>query len=210
MKNKLYENRIRKAKEHARNSRWKPTHPKEKIQLIHVYDEPTREKSYWDDFKTKVNDQFVMIYYEHPRYVYRDRCESLAWDELEKELPYRDDIFKTTPCYTNAGKSRKRVKWYEVQPPEEYSLKRMTRLSEIEDFILNDENNGIVIKCDYSIEQMNWSRSLDIVANREILTEADAIEFVMDCKDLVKRKIAFSVLNDGKDFYDVFDWKNEK
>ena len=211
MKNKLHETKKRKARQYARNYQWKPKHPN--IELFYSYDEE-REKSYWDDFKTKMNGQFLMIYFEHPRHLYHEKCNDLAYDEVEKVYPWKFDDFGSSfvPTYEKVGNSRKKVSYWEQKIAEEKEDVRNLRwnlLKETEQRILNDVNNGIVINCSYKLEQLNWCRSLDICVNREILSEDDALKFVSDCRKMIKGDMRLNELNDGKMFYDANDWINE-
>src|ERR1017187_8742552 len=93
MKNKYIELLIRSAKLHHRNARTRRF--QNGIVIRHLYDKECPEKySWWDDVVFVLNDYLVNVAWQHPRHVYKDKVEELAYDAcVHLKKPRTSDLF---------------------------------------------------------------------------------------------------------------------
>lgn len=215
MKNKHFE-RLREAakryKKTAKNdSRW---NKKLGIKVYHVYypegDENYREKSYWDDVAFIKGSQQVTVFWTHPRYMYEEELDQIAYQEANEKFPDSSDtnwFDKMTPIYKYLGKNkkRKRVKlWQMGQSPSReefytYWRDRKTELNKTSDYVQ---------KCSFKVQQYSYCRGVSITCPMECRSEeelAALVKFVNACLD--DPTLFNKTYGDYK--YTKEDWLNE-
>ena len=103
----------RRMREHHRHHPWRLSTGG--LYIPHSYEDMTPDSlSYWDDVGFILNGRRFMVWWRHPRDLYRNAIEDLAWAQHEAEFGYPPDpnwLFDgATTLYKHTGKSGKRKK----------------------------------------------------------------------------------------------------
>jgi len=128
--------------------------------------------SWWDDVGFILNRRRVIVWWCHPRDVYRNAIEELAWEQAG-EFPLDDWLTKgATPNYRKVGRSRKKIVSYTCRPPSEASRAYFQRLQALEQAM-----SGQGIDCDVrpgaKRSRLWWATGLDLVAPLEVRSEQE-------------------------------------
>lgn len=139
----------------------------------HSYAEVKQDAlSWWDDVGFILNRRRVIVWWRHPRHVYRDAIEELA-QEQAGEFPFDDWLTQgAIPNYRKVGRSRKKIVSYTCRPPSEASRAYFQHLQAME-----QELSAQGIDCDVhpssKRKRLSWATGLDLVAPLEVRNEQE-------------------------------------
>lgn len=131
MKDQRQERLGRLQREYHRNHPWRLGQGG--LFVPHSYAEVKQDAlSWWDDVGFILNRRRVIVWWRHPRHVYRDAIEELA-QEQTGEFPFDDWLTRgAIPNYRKVGRSRKKIVSYTCRPPSEASRAYFQRLRALE------------------------------------------------------------------------------
>lgn len=139
----------------------------------HSYAEVKQDAlSWWDDVGFILNRRRVIVWWRHPRHVYRDAIEELA-QEQAGEFPFDDWLTQgAIPNYRKVGRSRKKIVSYTCRPPSEASRAYFQHLQAME-----QELSAQGIDCDVhpssKRKRLSWATGLELVAPLEVRNEQE-------------------------------------
>ena len=139
----------------------------------HSYAEVRQDAlSWWDDVGFILSRRRVIVWWRHPRHVYRDAIEELA-QEQAGEFPFDDWLTQgAIPNYRKVGRSRKKIVSYTCRPPSEASRAYFQHLQAME-----QELSAQGIDCDVhpssKRKRLSWATGLDLVAPLEVRNEQE-------------------------------------
>lgn len=139
----------------------------------HSYAEVKQDAlSWWDDVGFILNRRRVIVWWRHPRHVYRDAIEEQA-QEQAGEFPFDDWLTQgAIPNYRKVGRSRKKIVSYTCRPPSEASRAYFQHLQAME-----QELSAQGIDCDVhpssKRKRLSWATGLDLVAPLEVRNEQE-------------------------------------
>jgi len=171
MKDPRQERLGRSQREHHRHHPWRLSPGG--LYVPHSYAEKQPDVlSWWDDVGFILNRRRVIVWWCHPRDVYRNAIEELAWEQAG-EFPLDDWLTKgATPNYRKVGRSRKKIVSYTCRPPSEASRAYFQRLQALEQAM-----SGQGIDCDVrpgaKRSRLWWATGLDLVAPLEVRSEQE-------------------------------------
>ena len=80
MKNPYYEHLGRRMREYHRTHPWRLSEGG--LYIPHAYsDVGPQSLSYWDDVGFILNGRRIIVWWQHPRHIYANAIESMAWEE---------------------------------------------------------------------------------------------------------------------------------
>ena len=131
MKDQRQERLGRLQREYHRNHPWRLGQGG--LFVPHSYAEVKQDAlSWWDDVGFILNRRRVIVWWRHPRHVYRDAIEELA-QEQTGEFPFDDWLTRgAIPNYRKVGRSRKKIVSYTCRPPSGASREYFQRLQTLE------------------------------------------------------------------------------
>lgn len=171
MKDHRQERLGRLQREHHRNHPWRLGPGG--LFVPHSYAEVKQDAlSWWDDVGFILNRRRVIVWWRHPRHVYRDAIEELA-QEQAGEFPFDDWLTQgAIPNYRKVGRSRKKIVSYTCRPPSEASRAYFQHLQAME-----QELSAQGIDCDVhpssKRKRLSWATGLDLVAPLEVRNEQE-------------------------------------
>lgn len=139
----------------------------------HSYAEVRQDAlSWWDDVGFILSRRRVIVWWRHPRHVYRDAIEELA-QEQAGEFPFDDWLTQgAIPNYRKVGRSRKKIVSYTCRPPSEASRAYFQRVR-----VLEQEMSEQGVDCDVrpraKRKRLSWATGLDLVAPLEVRNEQE-------------------------------------
>ena len=185
MKNPHYELLGRRMLEYHRSHPWRLSEGG--LYIPHDYSNMTPESlSYWDDVGFILNGRRFMVWWQHPRSVYRNRVESLAWEEAG-DSPRDDWLFEGgTTNYKRLGKSgkRKKVISYTSRSPSEAQQQFYDLLIQIEERLMK-EGIDLEVRPSWKWERLTWAMGVSLVAPLEVRNEQEVAEIAHLARKLV-------------------------
>lgn len=209
MKNPHYEYLGRRMREYHRTHQWRLSDGG--LYVPHAYwDMGPESLSYWDDVGFILNGRRVMVWWQHPRYDYRNAIESLAFKEAGDDP--RDDWLCEggTQNYKKVGKSGKRKK------PSSYTSREMSseqrlyydKVSQIEGR-LTREGIDHQVPLSWKWERLSWAMGVSLVAPMEVRCEKDLAEVVRLARALILQQTTLA--REFPDFvYDRASWLRDQ
>jgi hypothetical protein len=174
------------------------------MKVYHCYD-GTRTKGYWDDVAIKVGGQQVTIWWTHPRYLYEEHIDTIAYEEATAKYEQNTDRWMDgTPQYKKVGKSRKKIVSYlsNMDTPDGfygYWRDRKKELLETSDFEQT---------CHFSVRQYDYCRGVSICIPIEVVDESSLHELTMIVRSLLANPEKFKELY-GNYKYGKTEWNLE-
>jgi hypothetical protein len=128
--------------------------------------------SWWDDFGFILNRRRVMVWWQHPRDLYRHAVEERA-RELAGTDPGDDWLVQgAIPNYRKVGRSRKKIVSYTCRPPSEAQSQYYERLRALEQEI-SSQGMECEVRPSVKRERLSWATGLDLVAPLEVRNEQE-------------------------------------
>lgn len=186
MKQKRLEALRQSQKEYHRNHPWRLSAGG--LYIPHAYHDMTPESlSYWDDVGFVMNGRRVMVFWQHPRYVYQEKIRSMAWEQVGPG-PRDNWLFEGgTKNYRKVGRSRKKLVSYTCREPlpeqqAHYDLLNAT--------IANLDAQGIdcEIPSSWKWKRMGWAMIVQVVAPLEVRNAAELAEIAHLAKRLIRQE----------------------
>lgn len=114
----------------------------------------------------------MKVLFQHPRYIYYEAADSLAYDKALEEFPrasdYKSILDDMTPQYKKVGNSRKKVVYYTSgtgsSTPDEF-YPRWRELTE-----KYSTESDFEVKTQFNIELSDWARVVSVVYPVELDT----------------------------------------
>lgn len=158
------------------------------LYIPHAYHDTKPESlSFWDDVGFIMNGRRVMVFWQHPRYVYHEALHQRAWEEVGQG-PRDNWLFEgATKNYRKVGRSRKKLVSYTCRAPSPEQQAHYDRLNAA---IARLEMQGI--DCDipssWKWKRMWWAMSVHLVAPLEVRNEAELANVARLAKRLIRRE----------------------
>ncbi|MHB1268191.1 MAG: hypothetical protein ACYCY2_11420 [Acidithiobacillus ferriphilus] len=197
-----------KAKQYHRNHSWRLS--KDGILVRHDYTHTDPQGlSWWDDVGFIFGKRRIMVWWQHPRSVYQDRLESLAYDLCEKDRPEQrhDPLADFLPITQKAGRGlRKKITAYQMRPA---TAEYQDYLQKLRDTQAQQAtvDHGWCIAPSVRHQALDWCQGIDLVLPVEVRNEADLLPL---------RDVALSVLRGDREALEAFpiygfqDWMREQ
>lgn len=160
------------------------------LYIPHAYLNMTPQSlSYWDDVGFILNGRRYMVWWRHPRDLYKARIKSLAWEEAGED-PGDDWLTEGgTTNYKRVGKSgkRKKVSSYTSRDPSEAQRQYSDQLLQIEIRFMK-EGIDQEVRLSWKWERLTWAMGVTLVAPREVRNEQELAELAHLARKLVLRQ----------------------
>lgn len=180
MKNPHTESLYRRMKQYHRHHQW---HLENGVLMPHVYSDNSPPSS-WDDVGFILNGRRIMVWWEHPRLIYSQAMNELAYQQAGEPPSQETHDFTETlqKVYKKVGRSRKKVKYYRSSECLETRSGYYEKLDALETKM---KQVGIdhTVHPSFSVQVLSWCRGVDICAPLDIRSKKDLIALVA----LVKR-----------------------
>jgi hypothetical protein len=171
MKDQRQERLGRLQREYHRNHPWRLGQGG--LFVPHSYAEVKQDAlSWWDDVGFILNRRRVIVWWRHPRHVYRDAIEELA-QEQTGEFPFDDWLTRgAIPNYRKVGRSRKKIVSYTCRPPSEASRAYFQRLRALEQE-MSAQGIDCSVRPSSKRKRLSWATGLELVAPLEVHNEQE-------------------------------------
>ena len=177
--------------QHHRNHPWRLSEGG--LYIPHTYEDKTAESlTVWDDVGFIMNGRRIIVWFEHPRYVYGEALWDQVWNSVG-DGP-RDNWLTEggTKNYRRVGRSRKKHISTTLREPSpaqraHYDLRHAT--------YLRVRNEGIdrSIGTSWKPERLWWAMGVKLVVPLEVRNENDLAEVAQLAKRLLKRETTLEV-----------------
>lgn len=160
------------------------------LYIPHAYwDKKPDSLSYWDDVGFILNGRRVMVWWQHPRDVYKEALSSKAWEEAG-DGPNDDWLFEgATKNYKVVGKAgkRKKLSSYTSRRPSEEQTQHYAKLRQIKER-LTQEGIDLDIKPSWKWERLKWAMGVTLVAPMEVRNEQELAQVARLARALILRQ----------------------
>ncbi len=209
MKNSYYEYLGRRMREYHSSNQWRLSNSG--LFIPHAYwDMKPDSLSYWDDVGFILNGRRIIVWWQHPRNVYREALSSKAWEEAG-DGPDDDWLFEgATKNYKVVGKTgkRKNLSSYTSREPSEEQSQHYAKLRQIKER-LNREGIDLDIKPSWKWERINWAMGVTLVAPMEVRNELELAQVARLARALILRQTTLAQEFPGF-VYDKASWLAEE
>lgn len=209
MKNPHYERLGRRMREYHRAHQWEL--PNGGLYIPHTYSDMGPETlSYWDDVGFILNGRRIIVWWEHPRYVYAEAISAMAWEEAG-DGPGDDWLFEgATKKYKMVGKSggRKKLSSYTSRAIPEAQQQHYAKLRQIKERLTQ---NGIdlEVRPSWKWKRLSWAMGVSLVAPLEVRSEQEIAEVARLARKLILREATLA--QEFPDFvYDRASWLRDQ
>ena len=182
---------------------------KDGLYIPHSYAETKPDSlSWWDDVGFILNGRRVIVWWQHPRYIYSTAIEEQSWDRAGPD-PQDDWLFEgATTNYKLVGKSRKKIISYTSRQPSAEQdayyehLRAVRQRMEAEGIDLN-------VTLSWKRERLNWATGVSLVAPLEVRNETDLAQVASLARQLLLGQTTLQ--NEFPDYrYGKADWLREQ
>jgi hypothetical protein len=144
--------------------------------IPHSYKETSPDSlSWWDDVGFILNRRRVIVWWQHPRYVYRCAIENQSWVEAGPG-PQDDWLFDgATTNYKRVGKSRKKVVSYTSRQPSAEQSTHYEHLRSIDER-LTAEGIDLDVNFSWGRERLNWATGVSLIVPLEVRNTGELAE----------------------------------
>lgn len=190
MKNPRLEALARHMREYHRHHQWRLSAGG--LYIPHAYWDMTPESlSGWDDVGFILNGRRYIVGWQHPRSIYYDAIEAMAFDEVG-DGPDPNWLFEgATTVYKQVGKAGKRKKpiGHRSRESSEAQIAYYARLRETIDRIANVGIN-LEVRPSWHWKRMSWAMGVTLIAPMEVRNEEELAQLADLAKRLVLQKTA--------------------
>jgi len=180
------------------------------LMVPHDYSErKTESLSWWDDVGFIFGKRRIMVWWMHPRMVYRDRLDEMAFQQCDKAYP-RNEIWRmhSKPIRRKGGYGKRpKTFGYLLSPLYADEHRRYYEHLNETQALLAKQDHGWVIQPSLKSTVLNWCQGIDLVLPVEICCEDD-----LRClREVVERYLRGdrSVLS-GYSAYTFADWQSDQ
>lgn len=141
------------------------------------------ELTWWADFGFLLNNCYISVAWAHPRMRYLDLMETEALKQVQ-HLFDDSHVGRGKPTYRRLGKSRKKIKYYEMDIPDNPWFHALTSVKEK----LKVEAD-FTIQPNIHIEWYDYGKFLSIYAPVEIRSHQDVVNLSHIIKRILKHEL---------------------
>ena len=151
-----------------------------------------------------------MVWWRHPRDIFRAAISSLAWEEAG-DGP--QDCWLSeggTQNYKKVGKSgrRKKLSSYTSREPSEAQRQHYAKLFQIEEWLMRD-GIDLAVRTSWKWERLSWAMGVTLVAPLEVRNEQEVAEVAHLARNLILRKTTLAEEFPGF-MYDRANWLRDQ
>jgi len=182
------------------------------VYVPHCYKESDPEGlSWWDDVGFILNGRRVIVWWQHPRYLYANAIETMALDQAgpspDISHPF-GSLGEMQKNYVAAGASRKKLVSYTWPGFSEERRDYYDRVNDLNKQ-LSDEGIDQVFRPSWKVERLDWALGMSLVAPIEVRSDSEAIGLAGLARRLMKRET--SIDNEFSSYaYTREDWLRER
>lgn len=183
VKNRHYERRLRQMRQYHKHHPWRLDGG---LFIPHIYPR-TRKLSWSDDVGFILNRRRVMVWWRHPRCVYRDAIEQSAFDRVPLPTTPRDFALPSKKIWRKMDRSRmKAVSEMRRDWPHDWTS-YFDEVNRLEDELM-ETGIDLDVRPSMRIELLNWAVGVNLVAPVEVVTKDDIRSLAALARRLVKRE----------------------
>ena len=179
------------------------------LYIPHSYAETKPDSlSWWDDVGFILNGRRVIVWWQHPRYIYSTAIEEQSSDRAGPD-PQDDWLFEgATTNYKQVGKSRKKIVSYTSRQPSAeqdayYELLRTVRQR------MEAEGIDLDVSPSWKRERLNWATGVSLIVPLEVRNEAELAQVATVAKRLLLGQTTLE--NEFPEYrYGKADWLREQ
>ena len=155
MKNARFELLGRLQRQYHQHHPWRLSQGR--LYIPHSYADMTPTSlSWWDDVGFILNGRRIMVWWQHPRYVYAQAIEDQAWQEAGVGPQDNWLTEGATKNYRKVGRSRKKLVSYTSREPSQEQRQHYDLLRDIEKR-LSAEGIDFDIAATWKWERLTWA-----------------------------------------------------
>lgn len=176
MKNQKQELFGRMQRQYHRHHQWRLG--QDGLFVPHSYKEKSPDSlSWWDDVGFILNGRRVIVWWQHPRYIYDCAIDDQSWVEAGPG-PQDDWLFDgATTNHKRVGKSRKKIVSYTSRQPSAEQDAHYERLRSIGKR-LTAEGIDLEVNTSWKRERLNWATGVGLIVPLEVRNEAELAQVV--------------------------------
>lgn len=145
--------------------------------------------SYWDDVGFILNGRRIIVWWEHPRNIYRRGISTAAWKEVGKgprDNWLSEGVIKN---YKMVGKSKKRKKLasYINHGPSDAMRQHYRKLQQTEERLVR-EGIELTVQPSWKWERLSWAMGVSLVAPVEVRNEQELADVARLARELILQK----------------------
>lgn len=186
MKIPRLENLRRMQRQYHQSNPWRLS--QEGLYIPHVYTETMPDDlSWWDDVGFILNKRRIIVWWQHPRYVYANAIEDLAWKEVGNGP--QDNWFTegATKNYKKVGKSRKKIVSYTCRQPSEEQRQHYNLHRDVEKR-LKSEGIDLDVQTSWKWERLSWAMGVSLIAPLDVRNEVELAAVAVLARKLILGK----------------------
>lgn len=177
--------------------------------IPHSYAETKPDSlSWWDDVGFILNGRRVIVWWQHPRYVFSTAIEEQSW---ERAGPGPQDdwlLGGSTTNYKQVGKSRKKIVSYTSRQPsaEHHAYYEHWRVVHQQ---MEAEGIDLDVSVSWKRERLSWATGVGLIVPLEVRNEAELAQVASLAKRLLLGQTTLQ--NEFPEFrYGKADWLKEQ
>lgn len=128
--------------------------------------------SWWTDVGFILGDRRVMVWWQHPRWVYDEEIQDQAQNEVKVLLPETSLLKDSTPNYKQIGRSRKRITSYSMKPPQVEMIQYYDALIAMTNK-LRRAGIDFDVHASWHRKRLSWATGVELVAPLEVRTKEE-------------------------------------
>ena len=207
MKNNRLELFGRIQRQHHRQRQWRLGQGG--LFVPHSYAETKPDSlSWWDDVGFILNGRRVIVWWQHPRYVYSTAIEEQSWEQAGPN-PQDDWLFKgATTNYKRVGKSRKKIVSYTSRQPSAEQDAYYEHLRTVRQQ-METEGIHLDVSISWKRERLSWATGVGLIVPLEVRNEAELAQVASLAKRLLLGRTTLQ--NEFPEYrYGKTDWLREQ
>ena len=182
---------------------------KDGLYIPHSYAETKPDSlSWWDDVGFILNRRRIIVWWQHPRYIYRTAIEEQSWDRAGPD-PQDDWLFEgATTNYKQVGKSRKKIVSYTSRQPSAEQDAYYEHLRTVRQQ-MDAEGIDLDVSVSWKRERLNWATGVSLIVPLEVRNEVELAQVAALAKRLLL--VQTTLQNEFPDYrYGKADWLREQ
>lgn len=182
---------------------------KKGLYIPHSYTETMPDSlSWWDDVGFILNKRRVIVWWQHPRYIYSTAIETQSWAQAGPD-PEDDWLIEgATTNYKQVGKSRKKILSYTSRQPSAEQAAYYERLRAVRQS-MEAEGIDIDVPPSWKRERLNWATGVSLVVPLEVRNEVELVQVASLARQLLLGRTTLQ--NEFPDYlYGKADWLREQ
>ena len=156
------------------------------LYIPHSYNTP-ESLSWWDDVGFVINGRRTIVWWQHPRNVYKDAIEDQTWAEVG-EGP--EDNWLTeggTKIYRRVGRSRKKLVGTSLREPSAARSAYHERLTAARTKLQTD-GIDFEVRPTWKWKRLSWAMSVSLVVPMEVRNEVELAAVAALAKRLIRQE----------------------